>query len=189
MTNIMTPRLRLMPMTLDVIDAAASRDYAGLGRLGVVADDDWPDAELADAFPHFRQLVVMDGPSGYGAWLALVPATGELIGSVGFIGRPDDAGVIEIGFGVRERFRRQGYCEEMTRALLDWAQSQPAVRSVTAHCDTTNVASQRVLRRLGFVQDGDADGMLAWSWGSHSVQGQPAAALPVTLAGVACDNS
>jgi RimJ/RimL family protein N-acetyltransferase len=45
------------------------------------------------------------------------------------------------------------------RLLIGWAQSQPGVRVITARVDHGNVASERLLNRLGFAYTDEDNGM------------------------------
>lgn len=65
-----------------------------------------------------------------------------------------DAGTVEIGYGVAQGHRGYGYATEAVTALADWALDQPRVKRVVAETDASNAASQRVLRKAGFMPTG-----------------------------------
>lgn len=67
-----------------------------------------------------------------------------------------EEGEVEIGYGVAGDWRSRGYATEAVAALVDWALNQSGVVCVTAETDPSNVASQRVLEKAGFVRTGDA---------------------------------
>ncbi|WP_243458043.1 GNAT family N-acetyltransferase [Sporosarcina sp. Te-1] len=52
--------------------------------------------------PHIRKhlLALQENPFllGWGAWLVTCKATGEVIGDIGFKGRPDAKGEVEVGY-------------------------------------------------------------------------------------------
>lgn len=75
-----------------------------------------------------------------------------VIGSVNLKGAPDAEGDVEIGWGLNEDYRGQGYATEAAAAVMRWAFQQPGVRSVTATVPDDNDASQRVARRLGLTR-------------------------------------
>jgi RimJ/RimL family protein N-acetyltransferase len=79
---------------------------------------------------------------------------GLAIGGVGCKGAPDDAGRVEIGYGLADSARGQGYATEAVRGLIHWLRDQ-GVGEVIAECDPDNVASIAVLRRCGFSPPGD----------------------------------
>jgi RimJ/RimL family protein N-acetyltransferase len=89
---------------------------------------------------------------GFGMYL-IVPRPGELaVGDIGFH-RPPKDGDVEIGFGMVESARGQGYATEAARALTQWAFAQPGVRRVVARTTADNAGALGVLRRLGFRHD------------------------------------
>lgn len=73
----------------------------------------------------------------------------------------DATGAIEIGYGLAELYRRQGYGTELVRALSQWLLDRTPVRAVTAAVGVENIASIRVLERAGFPR-GRADGEHLW---------------------------
>ena len=87
-------------------------------------------------------------------------ADGMAIGGVGCKGAPDDRGRVEIGYGLAESARGQGYATEAVLGLLDWL-AQGGVSEVVAECDPGNAPSIAVLRRCGFEPPGAED---VWSW-------------------------
>lgn len=75
-----------------------------------------------------------------------------VIGSINLKGAPDAEGDVEIGWGLNEEYRGQGYATEAAAAVMQWAFQQPGVRSVSATIPDDNDASQCVARRLGFTR-------------------------------------
>jgi RimJ/RimL family protein N-acetyltransferase len=75
-----------------------------------------------------------------------------VIGSIIFHGRPDEAGVAEVGYGVEESWQGKGVATEGTRAAVEWALAQPGVRVVTATTPPWHTASIRVLEKSGLVR-------------------------------------
>ena len=87
--------------------------------------------------------------------------SGEEIGGIGFKGVPDAAGNVEVGYGVDEVYQNQGYATEAVGAMLQWALSYDAVSCVQGQTEANNIISQKVLRKNGFVRNGDgAEGPL-----------------------------
>lgn len=85
-----------------------------------------------------------------------------IIGGSGFHDRPDADGMIEIGLGVEEPFRRQGLAEEMLRGMWGWVVDQPGVRTLRYTVGVDNGPSHALIARFGFahvgVQIDDEDG-------------------------------
>jgi [ribosomal protein S5]-alanine N-acetyltransferase len=59
-----------------------------------------------------------------------------------------------IGYVAARAHWGKGYVTEATRALIDWAFQQPSIYRVYATTDMENVASQRVLEKVGMQCEG-----------------------------------
>jgi len=71
-------------------------------------------------------------------------------------------GAIEFGFAVSAPHRRRGYAEEAARALMRWADETHGIRKFVLTVAPTNLPSQSLAAKLGFVRIGshvdDVDG-------------------------------
>ena len=63
-------------------------------------------------------------------------------------------GSTEIGYGILPEYWGRGYATEAAAAAVSWALRQPGIASVEAETDSGNIASQRVLEKLGFTATG-----------------------------------
>ncbi|MEP6620651.1 MAG: GNAT family N-acetyltransferase [bacterium] len=89
------------------------------------------------------------------------------IGSAGFRGPVDDAGMVEIAYGVVPAVENRGLATEAAQALVTFAMATNAVHLVRAHTLPTPNASTRVLTKCGFVRVEelvDPDDGLVWRW-------------------------
>ena len=139
---LQTARLRLEPLTAETARAILAGDLSGLAAAGLAAADGWPHEDTADGL---TMAVKAGYPPGW-----LVTAGGTVIGDCGTHGPVDEAGVIEIGYGLAAPSRGQGYGSEAVQAVTEWLLSQPEVRQVQAHTLTDNMPSRRVLEKAGF---------------------------------------
>ena len=89
----------------------------------------------------------------YAIWMIELK-DGTHIGELCFKGLSED-GIAEIGYGISENYQGHGYATEAVSALVDWALNQPGVSCVTAETEESNVASQRVLKKSGFIPTGE----------------------------------
>ncbi len=97
----------------------------------------------------------------YTCWRVTLVQGGQLVGNVGFLGEPNDAGEVELGYGTLPGFCGNGYATEAVRRLADWAFSQPDVFFVLAQAAQDNAASRRVLEKAGFGPAGTgSEGLL-----------------------------
>jgi RimJ/RimL family protein N-acetyltransferase len=153
-----TARLALVTIPADELAAIRVGD-----RVGRSWADDYPteaDRMLADlALGSGVSWVKTDAPWGP---LQVRRLEGNIaIGGAGFKGRPDEAGEVEIGYGLAPSARRAGYATEAVGALIDLARVS-GVRAVVAETTADNVASQRVLRKHGFEVVAGEDAAQWW---------------------------
>ncbi len=105
---------------------------------------------MDDALPFMRDALREDPASGcWGPYLVVLRETGEAVGSAGFTGQPDAAGVVTLGYSVYPGFGGQGLASEAARALVVWALAQPGVGCVRATIPPWHAASQGVARQAG----------------------------------------
>lgn len=78
---------------------------------------------------------------------------GTHIGDLCFKGLKAD-GTAEIGYGLLEKYQKQGYATEAVMAMVRWAFQHPEVVALEAEAAPDNIASQRVLEKCGFVANG-----------------------------------
>jgi [ribosomal protein S5]-alanine N-acetyltransferase len=162
--RLRTPRLLLFVCQIEFVDALSQGSAVARERFDVHVPEDWPDQELASFLPLYEGQLRED-PSllGFGVWIMVEVKTQTVVGSAGFMGKPDADGVVEIGFGVHPTYRGMGYATEAVESLLLWALDFDEVRCVVAHCDPANAASIRVLEKVGLHRTEMEDARLAWS--------------------------
>lgn len=88
----------------------------------------------------------------YAIWMIELK-DGTHIGEICFKGLSAD-GIAEIGYGISEEYRNNGYAAEAVRAVWEWAFSHPEVISIEAETESENAASIRVLEKCGFALNG-----------------------------------
>ena len=112
---------------------------------------------VEDAGPlPYRLPMVRSDPSQapYLLRIAVLRETRAIVGGAGFHALPDHDGAIEIGFEVCAPVRRNGYGVEILHGMWGWVITQPAVRILRYSVGVDNVASQRIVRGLGFTHTG-----------------------------------
>ena len=90
----------------------------------------------------------------YTCWRVTLAKTGVLVGNVGFLGEPSEAGEVALGYGTLPGFCGNGYATEAVRRLAEWGFSQPGVFFMQAQAAEENAASRRVLEKAGFLPVG-----------------------------------
>ena len=140
----------LVPVTRAL--ARAVVNGGDLGDLPRVRD--WPHPDTADAL---RPLA--DHPEHCGPGTFLVLEDGVVVGDCGWFGPPDDAGEVEIGYGLAASARGRGVGSQAVQALMEWVRAQGATR-IRAEVRPGNEASLRLLTRLGFALIEERSGYL-----------------------------
>ncbi|MGZ3672777.1 MAG: GNAT family N-acetyltransferase [Ktedonobacterales bacterium] len=149
MPIIQTRRLTLVPFTLELVRAAL-HDREEFGRmLAARVPDDWPNDDVLSMLPQDALLLEADPQRSEWSYLVVHVGKHSLIGDIGFHAPPDANGSVEIGYDILAAHRGQGYAVEAGEALLDWAFQQPGVSCVVAESLVDNIASIRVLEKLG----------------------------------------
>jgi len=97
----------------------------------------------------------------------VLPANGTEVGRCGFTGPPDASGVVEIAYGVDEKFRGHGYATEAAMGLSTFASRDALVRVLRAHTLPQENASTHILKKCGFSRAGesmDHEVGIVWRW-------------------------
>ena len=79
---------------------------------------------------------------------------GAAVGSVSLKGISRMMAYGEIGYGIGEAYQRKGIATAAVGSLVRMCFSETPLRKLLAYVHDTNAASCRVLRKLGFVQEG-----------------------------------
>ena len=162
---IETLRLTLKPLTYDQLLKYIRCDHSLESELGLNPSDRTIEPALVEALEQTILPHVADPARNYlfnTLWTAIDRDAQQMVGDLCFVGEPNEAGEVEIGYGTYPEFQGQGYMTEMVNGMVEWAKTQPGVRAIIASTDATNVASYRVLQKNNFVQTGDGDGVLKW---------------------------
>jgi RimJ/RimL family protein N-acetyltransferase len=159
-TSLRSERLRIETLTRNEALAIRADD-----RSGRTWAPDYPSdgdrvvaGVILEAGEHYNESAPL------GVYQVRLAEDGSAIGGIGFLSAPVD-GEAEIGYGLAESGQHQGYATEAVRTVLAHAAGQGVVR-VVALTDPDNVASHAVLRRTGFVHNGEVSSdegvMLRW---------------------------
>jgi RimJ/RimL family protein N-acetyltransferase len=151
MPVLVTERLRLVPITLEAMEAVLDHDKPRAEALiGARFPPGWPDDPLLDVgFPYARAAIRSDPEVRlWGDSLVVLRDEPRVVGSVVFHGRPSD-GIAEIGYAIEERARGNGLATEATRACVDWALAEAGIVAVQATTFPWHIASLGVIRNLG----------------------------------------
>lgn len=87
----------------------------------------------------------------YQAFAVVLNANDRVIGDVGMY-LPSNESVGDLGFQFHPDVHGQGYAFEATKALVEYAFATWKLELVTSHCSPQNLASYRLMQRLGMMR-------------------------------------
>ncbi|MER7719726.1 GNAT family protein [Streptomyces flaveolus] len=149
--SLHTARLRLRPFE----DTDANDLFALQSRAHILRYWDsppWTERTRAEKFITACRRMEQEGT---GARLAVDRVSdGAFIGWCTLNSWNPDFRSASLGYCYDDAVWGQGYATEAARALLGWAFDTLDLNRVQAEADTRNVASARVLEKLGFVREG-----------------------------------
>ncbi len=149
---IRTPRLTLRPVTaadtpaIDALIAASRESFARWFG--------WARGSTRESVREHAQQMVDAMALGTARHYVVLTNTEGLIARVGLYDIDPTNLSAELGYMLRTEYEGQGVMTEAVRALLAQTLGPNGLHRITAYVDTENVASQRVLERLGFQREG-----------------------------------
>src|SRR6266516_7347158 len=157
-----TIRLQLIPFSLDLKKAAMNDRARLVEMLGVYVPEHWPGPDLVEALPFFVENMEKAPSEPTWDWIAIHKSDQAVIGDIGFMGGPDQDGIVEIGYSIIPEYRNQGYATEMASCLIAWAFQEQGIKVVTASCRDDNTGSIKVLEKVGMRRLEPDGNMLKW---------------------------
>ena len=151
--SIVSERLELRPMSVDVLDALLDGEETGLEIPG-----DWPD-DHDRRFLELRRAELRARPDFLGWFVYAVVLGDEMLGHAGFHGPPgrnarSDRDAVEVGYMIFPPYRGRGYATEAARALIEWARAKHGIRRFLFSIPPENGPSLAIARKLGFTEVG-----------------------------------
>ncbi|XMB85256.1 GNAT family N-acetyltransferase [Mycoplasmatota bacterium WC44] len=161
--NIITDRLIIIPVTLEITQSLLNGSNKKLEKLGLTTDYEWPRKDTMDILPTANQSLEMNvTPSGFEFWMIVRKDNMRVIGDIGFHGKPNKKGEVEIGFGLVNHERGKGFGFESLKAIMNWLDSQDAVKVIKADCLIGNKPSARILEKTGMIEINRDHKLIYW---------------------------
>ncbi len=149
--TLQTPRLILRPFT--ATDAPRVQQLAGAREI----------ADTTSTIPHpypdgvAEQWIATHAENfqrGKGLTFAITLADGELVGAISLTSISREHGRAELGYWVGVPYWNKGYCTEAAAAVVAYGLDVLGLHRITAHYFARNVASGRVLAKIGMIREG-----------------------------------
>ncbi|HYF04493.1 MAG TPA: GNAT family N-acetyltransferase [Patescibacteria group bacterium] len=158
--TLYTERLILRPMTLD--DAPRIKELAGAREI----------AETTANIPHpyedgMAEEFIRPHAENYAAGTQAVFAitlreTGELIGAVGLMIKPQDENA-EMGYWLGKEYWNRGYVTEAAREVIKFGFKELNLHRIHAHYFSRNIASGKIMQKIGMKHEGHSrDALKKW---------------------------
>ena len=143
-------------MGLGIVEAVLLGQKREAEKLtGAVMPDRWPNPELVERAFAMTLDAVRASPEArlWGARVLVARAGGQrrVVGSLVYKGAPNEAGIVEIAYGIEESSQGQGFATEGVGASIAWALAEGGARAVHASTFAWHRASVRVLEKVGMT--------------------------------------
>ena len=157
-TTIETERLILRTLTLDDAEVAyhgwtgdpeAMKYVSWLPHHSIDEAKEWLK-EIEWKYDDEGNIICSD----YYIWGFLLKETGVLFGSGGLIWE-EDWQVYQVGYNIMKTHWNCGYTTEAMKAILQFASVNLGIKKVSGGHAKDNLASAKVIEKLGFVYDRD----------------------------------
>ena len=162
---IETKRLILKPLTYEQLVKYIKCDNSLEAELNLNKTSRTISPELKDAFEQTILPNVADKSKNYlysTLWTAFLKEENKMIGDVCIVGEPLAKGEIEIGYGTYDEFQNRGFMTEIVSGIIEWAKTQPTVKSLIASTEKANTASFRVLEKNMFQKTDETETLYNW---------------------------
>jgi RimJ/RimL family protein N-acetyltransferase len=110
-----------------------------------------PHQQIAQTQEFIRSCLAAWNDEARFPYIIMLKETNEVIG---MIDPRIEGSKVGIGYGAARAHWGKGYVSEATRVIIEWAFQQSLIYRVYATTDTENVASQRVLQKVGMQCEG-----------------------------------
>ncbi len=151
--RIDTPRLRLTHATREQSEAYF-RAIVGTSIFDTLI---WDGPSTPDDILNFELRGTQGlarGPSGNLHWSIIECESNACIGGCGAFVINKDPGRLEIGYSLAPASHGKGYATEAVGAMVEWIFAHRAPDRIQAHVYVGNIASRRVLEKIGFELEG-----------------------------------
>lgn len=164
MIRLESPRLTLMTLTVQQMrwqrdDFARLEQALGLAASGQRLEDELRPI-VSRAISQMRRRP--HHARWHCQWAAVLKEERRIVGSLAFKGPPNREAAVEIGYGFDPSYHNRGLATEAVGEMVRWALSEDSVETVIAETANMNVASMRVLQKVGFVITSATQRYLYW---------------------------
>ena len=160
---VFTNRLVLLPFTTQICTEIRNNNFELITTLGLKKGINWPDLDILETLPKIiTNLAKVNVPTGFESWMIIKKETNEIIGDLGFKGYQEQSHSCDIGYGLIEAERSNGYALEATQGLINWVLKNDASITITATTHISNNSSIKLLQKLNFIECNRDNTFIHW---------------------------
>lgn len=161
---LITERLKLIPLTADDFKLCIEDKAKMEKKLGLVVTGNQLTGMMKGIYQIKIDYISRDKENllYYTYWQIVPKDKNYIVGEIGFKDAPNSNGEIEVGYGLEEEHRGNGYMTEALIGLSKWAFSQQGISAIIAVTLKNNIPSQKVLARAGFMIQGYDSKYIYW---------------------------
>jgi RimJ/RimL family protein N-acetyltransferase len=109
---------------------------------------------MADAEAWFQRISPLQEAGSAREFVIVAKQTGAVIGRCGLFEFEEYNAHAAVGYTLGQPHWKQGYMSEALATLFDWAFNELGLRKLEARVEAPNLASTKLLLRLGFSKEG-----------------------------------
>ncbi|BEP28501.1 GNAT family N-acetyltransferase [Helicovermis profundi] len=159
---VKTERLKLIACNYDMILEIINSDI-GSDKLFNYNISQLELKKIKKIAPVFKGLLKEKKDKYYWyMWIIVNIELNTIIGDAGFKGKPNNEGLIDIGYSIDEKYRKNGFATECANGLVKWAFTKKKVKGITAACKENNTNSINVLLKLNMKKILHENGFMYW---------------------------
>ena len=152
-----------VPVTFEITQSLLDGSSKEIEKLGIKTDGKWPTRDTMHILPIINESLEKDKvPSGFEFWMIVKNDNMQVVGDIGFHGKPNKKGEVEVGFGLVEQERGKGFGFEAVKAIMNWLNSQDSAKVIKAKCLISNKPSARILEKVGMKEINRDHNLIYW---------------------------
>lgn len=165
--KIETENFILIACNQIILESAIEGNIELSEQIKALVPNDWTKfGERALAFS-LEKIKSSETEKDWWSYLPILKSENRLIGLCGYKGSPDENGMVEIGYEIKNDYHNKGFATEIANALIEDAFKNEKITYILAHTLGQDNASTKVLKKCGFekVQDIENSELgTIWKW-------------------------
>lgn len=158
--------LKLAPCDQETLKAVMEGNESLSQQLGIPVAEDWLYADN-HSLEQASQCLEEVAEKGWWLYLVIDKEENVVVGSGGFKGKPDEKGMVEVGYEISPAHRGNDFATEVMEALIDHAFGNFRVKMITSYTLGELNRYAKVLLNCGFKRVErikDTGEGIQWKW-------------------------